>query len=94
MISPATTLSLEGAWEERRHDEWTAPEDPYFHFEKVEDHPTEVRRRLQLAWDYRPLTRAFGWRVEGGLESVRNFGFVQGDAERNAALRVVLEWSR
>jgi hypothetical protein len=90
--SPAATLSLEAAWEERRHDEWTAPEDPYFHFEKVEDHPTEVRRRLQLAWDYRPLDRAFGWRVEGGIEGVKNFGFVQGDAEKNAALRVVLEW--
>jgi hypothetical protein len=90
--SPATTLSMEAVWERRSHDEWTAPEDPHFHFEKVEDRPTERRRRLQLAWEHRPLSPGIGWRVEAGGELVENFGFEEGREETNGALRVLLEW--
>jgi hypothetical protein len=90
--SAASTFSLEGAWEERSHHEWTAPEDPYFHFEKVEAHPTERRLRAQLAWERRPLEGGFGWRAEAGGERVENFGFEAGAEETNAVLRLLLEW--
>jgi hypothetical protein len=90
--SAATTLSLEAAWEGRSHHEWTAPEDPYFHFEKVEDRPTEKRRRMQLAWEHRPLSGGMGWRVEAGGERVADFGFEEGVQETNAVLRVMMEW--
>lgn len=91
--SPSSTLSLEGAWEQLSHDEWTAPEDPYFHFEKVTDGIEERRLRARLAWDHRPLDSSLGWRVEAGLERVQNFGFQPGEPRTNGALQLGLEWA-
>jgi hypothetical protein len=90
--SPSSTVALQGSWERRSHDEWTAPEEPFFHFERVEALPVERRQRVELSWAYHPFTRPIGWRVEAGAERVRNFGFEEGVHETNAALRVVLEW--
>jgi hypothetical protein len=90
---PAHTISLAAAWERRSHHEWTAPEEPYFHFAKVADHPTETRRRLQLAWARHPPEGGLGWRVEAGVERARNFGFRAGETQNNASLRLLLEWS-
>jgi hypothetical protein len=90
--SASSTLSLEAAWERLSHDEWSAPTEPQFHFELVSDGPEEERQRIRLAWDHRPLDRALGWRVEAGLERVKNFGFQAGEARDNASLHVTLEW--
>jgi hypothetical protein len=92
--SPASTVSLEAAWERLSHDEWSAPDEPQFHFELVTDGPEEKRGRVSLAWDHRPLDRELGWQVELGLERVENFGFRTGETRNNAAVQVSLEWAR
>jgi hypothetical protein len=91
--APGSTLSLEVAGERRSHHEWSAPEDPLFRFERVRTNPEERRRRVQLAWDHRPLDGALGWRVEAGGERVENFGFEEGARATNGVIRLVLEWT-
>jgi hypothetical protein len=91
--SASSTLALEAAFEVLSHDEWTAREEPFFHFEKVWDGPEERRVRVVLAWERRPLDAALGWRIQAGAEQVRNFGFELGEARRNAALQIAAEWS-
>ncbi|MEP6778303.1 MAG: hypothetical protein ABJC26_00330, partial [Gemmatimonadaceae bacterium] len=58
-----------------------------FHFVLVEAKPEEWRRRVQLQWSWnvRTLQRLT---LQGGIESVRNFAFVN-DADRNNTLASV-----
>lgn len=91
--SASSTLALEAAFEMLSHDEWTALEEPFFHFEKVSDVPEERRTRFLLAWEHRPLEAALGWRIQAGAEQVRNFGFELGESRTNAALQIAVEWS-
>lgn len=88
-----TTYSIAGAWDVRKHDEWTAVGEPGFHFEKVADRPRERRLRLRLALDHRPLTGGPGFRASLGAERVRDFGFEEGSPSTNAALHVELRWA-
>jgi hypothetical protein len=90
--SAHSTLGIEAALEVLSHDEWTAPTDPYFHFEKVSDGPEERRARALLVWEHRPLTGGLGWQIGAGAERARNFGFERGERRNNAALQIAVEW--
>jgi len=91
-----TQLQMKGAYEWRSNDQYdfttSGPNDEGFGFVKTEVRPKEKRARASVAWTYTPAP--FGLRLiaEGGIESVTNFAFDDGNNRTNFLLRFGFEY--
>ncbi len=93
-VSPRTTISLDGAWEDRSNDIYIAADGEGVPgdggYVTLIDKPNEYRMRVTAELRHQP-TRNIGWRVRGGFENVRNFAFRSDDRRTHYLLEMGLK---
>lgn len=94
IATPRQRVELDGAWEQRKHDEYEILPlpIPQFKFRRTLERPREWRMRALVGWHFLPRPNGLGSFAQAGYERTHNFDFVDG-ADRNSVLgRVGLEY--
>jgi hypothetical protein len=94
IATPRQRLELDGAWEQRKHDEYEILPLPIpeFKFRRTLERPREWRMRALLGWHFLPFQNGVASFAQAGYERTRNFDFVDG-VDRNSFLgRIGLEY--
>lgn len=94
IATPRSRVELDGAVEQRKHDEYEILPlpIPQFKFHRTLERPREARLRAVLAWHFLARENGWGTLAQAGYERTRNFDFVDG-IDRNGFLgRVGIEY--
>jgi hypothetical protein len=94
IATPWSRLELDGALEQRRHDEYEliSQPPPVFKFQRTIERPREWRMRTVVSWHFLPHEGGVGTFVQAGYERTRNFDFVDGNDRNNMLGRFGIEY--